>query len=425
MPKHALVLTVGVGGADPDSLCGALKKSISNAHPEVLGLVLSTGSRPLALRLKDSMKDSCAVEELEVSDPDDADKTFAEILSFIRKLIRENQCDPDWFQVDFTSGTKAMSAAAVMAAVAAGVRELRYVSGERKSGVVQKGMERILTLSPVRVLAQSRLREAIDHLRHLRYGACLATLEPIPEQALPLEDREIATGLSELAQAYQAWDLFRHREACETLKKCSKSVWEDPTGALKPFLIPRERLGILERIAKDLLEDDKHRPLYSEDVRADLWNNALRRVLEGKYDDAVARLYRLTEMCSQAALQARGIDTANVPEDQVPQEHRSKYDFRPVRGRREASIPLQKGFELLRDLGDPIGELVQPRSRIGQMLGERNKSILAHGTAPISKKACLGLAKEVRGLLKELDPKLEQRAGDIQFPWINPVDFID
>ena len=51
---------------------------------------------------------------------------------------------------------------------------------------------------------------------------------------------------------------------------------------------------------------------------ADLLNNAQRRIDEGKYDDAVARLYRANELIAQITLTKFGvIDNALLDEEKV------------------------------------------------------------------------------------------------------------
>jgi hypothetical protein len=54
----------------------------------------------------------------------------------------------------------------------------------------------------------------------------------------------------------------------------------------------------------------------------------------------------------------------------------------------KVKIGLKRGFELLAQLGNPIGTQYMNDKELQNLLAMRNNSILAHGIKPISKQGC-------------------------------------
>jgi CRISPR-associated protein (TIGR02710 family) len=172
----------------------------------------------------------------------------------------------------------------------------------------------------------------------------------------------------------------------------------------------------------------------SPDHLADLWNNAQRRMTEGKLDDAVARLYRLTEMVAQYVLDSKyGIDSSNVDIAALPAELsasvRKKLEAMAVgiddqgnRTTKKVQLGLRDDYEVLAGLGHAIGPLLPPfgakPTRLGQLLDTRNASILAHGSTPISADDARALADEVRTVTVLAMSDFDQRCAQLQFPWL-------
>ncbi len=104
----------------------------------------------------------------------------------------------------------------------------------------------------------------------------------------------------------------------------------------------------------------------------DLINNARRQIEEGKYDDALARLYRACEMLAQLRLLQKGINSSDVDlnNDKVPKKSKGW---------------LAKSYQLLDEMGDELGQRYTSDRKLQAILNERNYSILAHGCKPIPK----------------------------------------
>ena len=138
---------------------------------------------------------------------------------------------------------------------------------------------------------------------------------------------------------------------------------------------------------------------FSTFLLADIFLNAERRAEEGKFDDAVARLYRLTEMIAQARLAAHGIDTSDVDITKVPGNlHAELEGHRNPRNKR-IELPLFKSYEILSELGEEIGRAFLHDNHLRHYLASRNNSVLAHGTDPVTQKDYTELHRDCGRLL--------------------------
>ena len=144
----------------------------------------------------------------------------------------------------------------------------------------------------------------------------------------------------------------------------------------------------------------------------DLLNNAQRRINEGKYDDAVARLYRAMELISQIRLnQYNFMDKSMINSDKTFQVDKNKLKKKLSKtALAEISnwnpsgwnydnvefLDLDSGnnYKLLNivskeskyDLSDSTKKLVSNYYKINPRVQKRNKSILAHGLRPLNEK---------------------------------------
>jgi CRISPR-associated protein (TIGR02710 family) len=154
------------------------------------------------------------------------------------------------------------------------------------------------------------------------------------------------------------------------------------------------------------------------DVLADIFNNARRRFDEGKYDDALSRLYRMTEMIAQWELSRppMEIQTSDVDLNRIPPSRRNYYE-----GLREKDgkirLGLQKSYELLAQLGVSTGDQFLQDSKFKALLNKRNFSILAHGMRPISKEECHSLFECVESLICGRIGNFLNLARELDFPW--------
>ncbi|MBI4468137.1 MAG: TIGR02710 family CRISPR-associated protein [Acidobacteria bacterium] len=266
---------------------------------------------------------------------------------------------------DYTGGTKTMTAGLVIAALEIEDVELRLVTGARGNLVqVQDGTQH----STSAIVETVRLRRVMAPFLNAwaRYGYAEAA-QGLARVRAPLHvslfaELQIACDLS---TAFDAWDRFDHAAALSTLR-----VYRPRIGARAGH-----HLSFLEILASS--DGDPRK----EPARLmDLWMNALRRADQGRYDDAVARGYRLLEWTAQWLLREyAGIDTADLPVDTA-----ESLMIQPnPKGRRQAG--LFKAWELVAShLSDaPQRFAASERNQMRDHLSARNASILAHGYTPI------------------------------------------
>ncbi len=267
--------------------------------------------------------------------PDDLDGAVAKMLETIADLGRRFPEAP--LVADYTGGTKTMTAALVIAALESDGVELQLVTGARADLVkVFDGSQSGLTVSAEGI----RLRRA-------------------------------------MAPYLAAWQRFAFGEAADGRF--------DHVAALGQLDVYRPRLGAAGAPWFTALKVLTAGPADLRRTPArlwDLWLNAQRRAAQCRYDDAVARGYRLLEWTAQWLLATLEIDTSDLREDQIP----AGVHIRPgPDGKRQAA--LRNAWELTaHHLGGEVRRFVETeRSHLLDHLRKRNYSILAHGDLPIAR----------------------------------------
>jgi CRISPR-associated protein (TIGR02710 family) len=138
-------------------------------------------------------------------------------------------------------------------------------------------------------------------------------------------------------------------------------------------------------------------------ILADLMNNAHRRIEEGKYDDAISRLYRATELISQIMLLDKGIDEINdriyfkdikqnIKNPSELEKYKSRVEKQDTGGLRK-DMGARAKFQLLKEMGDDRGWVHY--SNLRSDMENRNNSIMAHGLKPVGKDAAERFYKSV------------------------------
>ncbi len=291
---------------------------------------------------------------------------------------------------DYTGGTKSMSAALVAAALDVEGVELEVVTGPRVNLVKVESGEQAMPASVEHVRLRRRLREALALWRHHGYAETAALLAP-----LRARDSGLCAELMRaraLSEAFAAWDRFDHVAARETL---------DGFRAVLGPVMP-EVLGAVDGLCR---EGPAREPLRI----FDLWRNAERRAAQGRYDDAVARLYRVTEWSAQWLLREfAAIDTADVAPERVPEG----LALAPNRdGRLQAGLFAAWALAAEHCGQDVAAFWRTERNGLLHLLQRRNGSILAHGFTPVTEADWREFADWVEGRLLRV---LLDRVGDRQ-----------
>lgn len=323
---------------------------------------------------------------------------------------------PENIEIDFTSGTKAMSVGVVLAGFHFRCNRLNYVSGKRKNGIVISGTEKIISIPTAEILASEELKLALNMIEHLRFDSALQVLESIHPEILSEKDRALHKNLQKIAGAYKYWDLFHHNKFLELYNKVEFDKLTDqfrlPSGSL-------EIINVINKNVKDKALKKVNDKRIFEYIIVDLFCNAWRRFYEGKYDDAVARLYRTIELLAQTQLQIKyHIITNDVDINRLPPafSDRLNHNKDPKDGR--IKIGLQQDYQLLKELKDPLGERVCDNSELQELLRKRNHSILAHGLTPVGKETADKLLTQTLDLITSMVEDFTDLTQKLNFPWL-------
>ncbi|HOJ62455.1 MAG TPA: TIGR02710 family CRISPR-associated CARF protein [bacterium] len=140
----------------------------------------------------------------------------------------------------------------------------------------------------------------------------------------------------------------------------------------------------------DILEAGKPwRPetLSGHELVEDVVQNAERCALRHRFDDAIARLYRATELLAQVklyrdyGLQTGKLDISHpaIPGPAKPWLEKKKNSKGIVK------IALQDGYRLLQEMNDALGDYWKAQEeKLRGFIEKRNLSFLAHGFKPIT-----------------------------------------
>lgn len=325
--------------------------------------------------------------------PDEQD--FAGCIEHLRGLSDEVRAwaargDGCQVVVDITGGTKCMSAALAIQA-SHWPCLFSYVGGTERTknglGIVVSGSENILhAQNPWDALGHQAVDDFVVLFdQHAYLAAANVAAATIRRVSRPDRKRELSS-LEQLAKALDAWDRFDHTTSKNLLESVSK-VANDLRAALGFTKGDRVLAGCAHLITH--LDQVGHAQPPSRHHVLDLLANAKRRKHEGRFDDAVARLYRGLEAIAQVALKDRHgvVSTEKVQLERLPEALRTTWAARASEG--VVSLGMQDDYLLLAALGDPLGQQFNAAGLTGTKspLVARNRSILAHGFERVSEAA--------------------------------------
>jgi len=378
-----LVLALTVGGScapivaavrdyKPDFVCffatGGARGSRQTVDGPGRPCRTDTGDAPSIVAQASLPADSYQI--VEVEDPDDPEGIFA---TCHRVLCELAQRFPEAHYVaDYTGGSKSMSVGLSLAALGCGW-DLSLVRGQRPDLVkVANGTEMAGLVNAWNIRVRQQMEEARRLFNSYAYASASALLGNLIRQhpVSPPLDRTLRLWVA-YSRGFDAWDRFDHAGAAQILSALPGE------GIPWPFL--------------KALVGQTHATGYEPVM--DLIRNAERRAARGRYDDAVARLYRAIELLAQTRLRQREppIDSANLDVEVLPAHLRPKYEWKRASGIEQGwgtqvKLGLFQDYCLLAELDDPLGRLFDSvGNRLREALKKRNHSILAHGSKPLQK----------------------------------------
>ncbi len=465
-PRHLVIFTLG-GSRDP------IVKSIKEFKPKKVIFICS----------EESKKDFQNKVDMETQFPDlEKHNVVYKVLDDcqnIKQTIKniKEDVEPEhktWIGngeeykslIDITGGTKCMSAS--LALIARNWKQciFSYTGGKERDkeglGVVKSGHEKIIqTYSPYEVLGYQVMEEAAllfnRHSYSESYGVLKNAFDNIKNRGNSATLKEELLTAREWVEAYKDWDNFHHKHVFKTLKKIQDKKLNNLKSCFKSYdldfdFVLSQSIAYLQNIVSNPEQEDIKNSPY---LIFDLIVNANRRAEQGRFDDAVGRLYRAMEAIAQYRLWMEyEIDSSRVPISSLPAGLKARYNHGNTKaqvkansrsdlpGTRESTVKLglQEGYQFLFEKQDPLGKRFSDlglaswnhddSQKHQNPLMQRNHSILAHGFNPIREKDYNNLWEPTVKLfeqLKSLHPvnndellDFENKSHPSYFPKLKP-----
>ena len=384
------VLIVSLGGT-PEPIIESIKRH----RPKLICWFASERSVEKLGEIKEAIRKSGFTSETKlfvVENPDDLINCYETAMK-IAEFLKEKDISPGQVIVDYTGGTKNMTSALVLATASQNYL-FSYVGGKERTkdglGVVVSGKEEVKTTqSPWIIWAIEEKKKISIFFNSYQFEAAIEIIRET-KRNLPERENLVWEALEKISEGYFSWDNFNHISA---IKKISEGIKD-----LKTYTSIREEKRLMPFIdsiegnlsfLKDMANATNGFKEIGYESAIDLFSNAYRRYEQGKYDDAVARLYRTLEMLGQIAFKEEtGCSTSDVREEKLPKSLKKEYLIRyksPEDGK--IRLPLLATYRLLKEIGHPYGEYFFKyyQNRFRGLLNIRNSSILAHGVSPVKR----------------------------------------
>ncbi len=413
-PVSVLFATVGRG--DPNNLDETLYrpivKSIQAGDWDHIVLLPSRDTLPCA----EELQQRCRSHDVHVRplpeagneyDPEACYRHFTEVLKDFLPAVRGT------IAVDITRGTKAMSAALLLAAFRHNVEQARYVQAEPDPNQypgVRPGSERVFDTPMGRAQRDRILDQAANLMDEGNFAAAARLLEPTPWDELK--------GLASLARFYAAWDRLDYETADRiTIPAELPTDWE----RYRPQRAAKDWVHALAGQLPDAHDPDYAPAMaaYLRRVTVDLWANGLRRIRQFQHEDAVLRAYRTLELIGQARLFDHGLDSARLPTSHPAVErlvHRLSESGSPqLAANQDGTLKAarEQVARLLDYLGDPLAKPLKRFATEGEFsVIRRNHSLLIHGFRAVSPSDASSLRDAYRRLERLIRQDRESHAQE-------------
>ena len=450
--EKILILTVG-GSPEP------LIYSINEFKPDAI-LFLHTPEtfNECGKIINETGFNESKVEYAEIKDAESLDDSFAVAKSAFVKFNDYNKYD---VIVDFTGGTKPMVSGVVLAMIEGNYSNFRFsYVGSKDSesrnkngvGVVKDGSEITkMQINPYKKYAITEFKRGKNFFNTYQFEASAENFNCAKNRLeSDIGEYNLATLYLDIVNFYQKWDKFNDKMTKKVylitpLKEIIQRIESDEY--LYSILEGTEFLKQLNYNLKFLSlklngidigeERDKEKALLKNRIQyylPDLLNNAYRRIEEAKYDDAVARLYRINELIAQIKLcdydlieenrlETQKIFFIDIEKTKEKAENRSNYwEITRFINFNASNEDLEKGvFKLANDRSYELLELFgfvkdYHFEKLNMELKVRNSSILAHGLNPIEKEKAELLFRKTVTASKVYFPNLEKQMELAKFP---------
>lgn len=305
--------------------------------------------------------------------------------------------------MDYTSGTKTMSAAMAGCGLFYS-KELISVGGDRTTGEVSIGTEKINYQNPYKIYDKLSLMRFRFNFNSYRFNVCIGIVKNIIDLHINKDP------LLHLSCGYGAWDNMDFEHAYSHLKQVGINQAE--FSDIKPQLSKNlKALGTIINSKSDNLKN-----CY---ILASLINNSIRRAEDFHFDDAIARLYRAFELIAQIRLTSYGIKSSDV-DVSILLDNGVDKDFidelEKTRDDGKIKTGLIMDYTLLVKLDDELGRhYLENEKKIKNTTLKRNNSILAHGLESSTKEDFDKFLEIVLDMARKVDKGMNKFINETKF----------
>lgn len=396
--KKAMIVTMGTG----TGVENGITFSIKHQNPDYICFIYSKDSEKTVFAVLEKIgKTKEEVDLRPYDEVNDVEMLYQEYSKYLDKIISKGY-KPNEIVADYTSGTKSMSAALVSAAISKEIGVLSYVYGLRdEQGRVISNTERSSPFTPTAIFTEQKIKLFKQFFDKYQFDSALSLLV---DTTVHHNFKKAVDFYKLIAEGYAEWDRFNFKKASELFNQIDL-----PTANELQLKKTIEAHKVKLHKLKQANEQNK----LSEDDIIDLFSSAYRRYEDGKYDDGVARLYRLVEMVAQIEFEKEfNTTTDKVSLELLPEGMKEKF----VNNQRnnQVELGLIDTFHLLNEKtkSKRAKSFFEKIEDFKKLLYVRNHSRLAHGQIPISKETCEKLISFVENAFelkeKTIFPKLQK-----------------
>jgi CRISPR-associated protein (TIGR02710 family) len=356
-------------------------------------------------------------------DPEQIGCLCHEFQDAYRWLVEGCGLSRETIAADPTAGRKWMSAGATMVATMLGLA-MHYVDAAYVDGKPDPSSMRLVVLGnaydQTGMIAAEKGRTFFNQLQFATAADVFDSIQPTRSQAA-----DLYAGLAALARALDKWERFVHYQ--QSLRHDFEAAFKPLRRHLNSQIVANPRLQEFVAEAEALanaINDLHNAPRPSAGFTVEVFENARRRIQQGRYDDACGRLYRALESLSQYYLEIDfGIKSDDPNVSHLSEEQREQ--IRSCCGENPGPIDLAKGYQVLFALGHRAGQQVVfakakkggLQNKFDGLLQARNRSILAHGFEPIEKDRVDDLCSRLQCLLQNtLGDDFDQWSRRLRIP---------
>lgn len=378
----------------------AVEVAVEELKPEVVGVIVSQDILgPVVMRCEELGSRAVFRYRL-VDSPMEIGHSF-ERFEHLLSEIEDLGYTPKDMTLDVTGGTTPMRFGAALAAMTRGMRMVhqrvpqRFVDGE---WVLDPSRQREIVPmdNPLESTGLLREGQAIELFNRRDYEAAALVFEDVARKVTGVERGHYYNGLLLLAEGYAAWDVADYGTALEKLKLAREEL---SVGFAEAALAERAA-EITSRVTAHLPFLGRVRGKLSIENVVDMVENARRRIVDqGRYDDGVARLYRVVEMWHQwRLLEHQSVSTKGMRWKEIPEDARAKF----LEATRFAQLPEDLDLTRARALDRILsGDTTEDSNVFWDLLQKRNNSILAHGLKPVGENSARRFLEYVDAMVQE------------------------